>query len=78
MRCPILSAPSTQTVEVSACSLKAESAFKAMARFGPGYPLLAENCKAVSETLLLLNQKWNILPFQLAALRSKEDWKIMM
>lgn len=48
VRCQILSAPGTQTVEVSACSLKADSAFKARRRFGPGYPLLAENCKSCS------------------------------
>lgn len=48
VRCQVLSAPGTQTVELSACSLKAESAFKARGRFGPGYPLLAENCKSCS------------------------------
>lgn len=48
MGCQMLSAPHKQMVEVSACILKAESALKPMARFGPGYPLLAENCKSSS------------------------------
>lgn len=48
VKCQILSAPGTQTVEVSSGSLRAESAFKAVGRLGPGYPLLAENCKSCS------------------------------
>lgn len=48
VRHQILCTPSSKTVEVSTCSLKAGSAFKAMESFGPGYPLLAENCKSYS------------------------------
>jgi len=48
VRCQTLPAPSRQAVEVSACNLKADSEFGAMGRFGPGYPLLAENCKSCS------------------------------
>lgn len=59
VRHEILCAPCSKAVAVNICSLKAGSAFKTVGSFGPGYPLLAENCKSYSRDTSALGAEYS-------------------
>lgn len=64
MRHQILCALCSKAAEVNMWSFKAGSAFKTLGSFGPGYPLLAENCKSYSRDTSTLKTGAEYNPFR--------------